>query len=133
MEPVVIFINTILLILSDSSSTLVIFTSLGSTFTNTTQKQLIKRLRKCDSFCLSAVMVYPLKTLRKLSIHKTLENILDVFWMFYVCSIYVLCPWDAFFHSFSIPCWFWRRICTTFDCFRLFFETFSCKFILVLL
>lgn len=133
MEPVVIFINTILLILSDSSSTLVIFTSLRSTFTNTTQKQLIKRLRKCDSFCLSAVMVYPLKTLRKLSIHKTLENILDVFWMFYVCSIYVLCPWDAFFHSFSIPCWFWRRICTTFDCFRLFFETFSCKFILVLL
>ena len=133
MEPVVIFINTILLILSDISSTLVIFTSLRSTFTNTTQKQLRKRLRKCDSFCLSAVMVYPLKTLRKLSIHKTLENVLDVFWMFYVCSIYVLCPWDAFFHSFSIPCWFWRRICTTFDCFRLFFETFSCKFILVLL
>ena len=131
MEPVVIFINTILLILSDISSTLVIFTSLRSTFTNTTQKQLRKRLRKCDSFCLSAVMVYPLKTLRKLSIHKTLENVLDVFWMFYVCSIYVLCLWDAFFDSFSIPCWFWRGICTTFDCFRLFFETFSCKFILV--
>ena len=79
MEPVVIFINTILLILSDISSTLVIFTSLRSTFTNTTQKQLRKRLRKCDSFCLSAVMVYPIKTLRKLSIHKTLENVLDVF------------------------------------------------------
>ena len=79
MEPVVIFINTILLILSDISSTLVIFTSLRSTFTNTTQKQLRKRLRKCDSFCLSAVIVNPLKTLRKLSIHKTLENVLDVF------------------------------------------------------
>lgn len=99
---------------------LVIFTSFSNIFL---QK------KKNILFFLSEVIVYPLKILRKMNIHETLENAPDVFWTFYVSKIYVLYPGIHSPLAFNIPYRFWSWTSTTSEFFRLVFENISCKLI----